>query len=296
MRLRPFVKAEERSDAASATAVDHSAETLELHIRQIPRKPGLPESDQGHRCFLAVLTCHRCAHGRSASGPAPMSAPPGVPTVWMHPHRGRGAPTGGKRHGTAHRDSELNRVPTPPTATSSTAPPRHRLTPCRGGMPGDCGDARGYRGRFGLQPRPVDRRDHRLDDRTADGDHLVVARADGSHRHSLTNVIPGEGDIDAQISPDGRWVMYEHDTPQTSTVRLVRPDGSGNHAVDIPCIDPCAGIGGGPTWLTNRRIAFVVLAGPFDNGVAASAVFWTARVDGSDLRRFSEPGIEGRFE
>src|SRR5690242_13055348 len=47
-------------------------------------------------------------------------------------------------------------------------------------------------------------------ERTDAGDHLMIARADGSHARSLTPVIPDEGDIDAQVSPDGRWILYEH--------------------------------------------------------------------------------------
>jgi Tol biopolymer transport system component len=134
-------------------------------------------------------------------------------------------------------------------------------------------------------------------DRTDAGDHLMIARADGSHRRSLTPVTPDEGDIDAQVSPDGRWVMYEHDNPQTSTLRLVHPDGTGAHDIPLPCTDPCIGISGGPTWLTNHRIAYVVVNGPIGaDGNAASVAVFTARPDGSDVRRFSPKADEGRFE
>jgi Tol biopolymer transport system component len=90
--------------------------------------------------------------------------------------------------------------------------------------------------------------------------------------------------------------MYEHDTPQTSTVRLVRPDGSGAHDIPLPCSDPCSGISGGPSWLTNHRIAYVVVVnGPIDAaGNAASVAVFTARPDGSDARRFSRRD-EARF-
>lgn len=134
-------------------------------------------------------------------------------------------------------------------------------------------------------------------DRTDTGDHLMIARADGSHHRSLTPVTPDEGDIDAQVSPDGRWVMFEHDTPQPSTVRLVHPDGTGAHDIPLPCTGACIGISGGPTWLTNHRIAYVVVNGPVDdNGIAASVAVFTARPDGSDVRRFSPAADEGRFE
>lgn len=134
-------------------------------------------------------------------------------------------------------------------------------------------------------------------DRTNAGDHLMIARADGTHRRSLTPVTPDEGDIDAQVSPDGRWVMFEHDNPQTFTVRLIHPDGTGAHDIPLPCTSPCIGISGGPTWLTNHRIAYVVVNGPISaDGTAASVAVFTARPDGSDVRRFSPKADEGRFE
>ncbi len=134
--------------------------------------------------------------------------------------------------------------------------------------------------------------------RTDDGsEHLLVARADGSHQRSLTAAVPDGSDIDAQISPDGSWVAYEHATPDTSTIHLVRPDATHDHGVDLGCVDPCIGVGS-PTWLSNSRIAFSLVKGPIDpqTGNAASVVLWSARLDGSDVRRLSQPGIEGIFE
>jgi Tol biopolymer transport system component len=92
-------------------------------------------------------------------------------------------------------------------------------------------------------------------------------------------------------------VMFEHDTPQTSTVRLVRPDGSGAHDIPLPCNNPCIGLGGGPSWLTNHRISYVVVNGPIDAaGNAASVAIFTARPDGSDVQMFTPRAAEGRFE
>jgi len=132
-------------------------------------------------------------------------------------------------------------------------------------------------------------------DRTDAGDHLMIARADGSHARSLTPVITGEGDIDAQVSPDGRWVVYEHDAGDGAAIRLVRTDGGDDHLVDVGCVDPCAAVLT-PTWLSNDRLAFTLVKGPFDTGSAVSAVLWTARLDGSRVTRLSEPGIDGTFE
>ncbi len=128
-------------------------------------------------------------------------------------------------------------------------------------------------------------------------EHLMVARADGSHQRVLTAALPDAVDVDAQISPDGAWVAYERDTPDTASVRLVRPNGRQDHTVDVGCSDPCvAAIG--PTWLTNTRLSFALVKAPFGppNDSAASAVLWTARRDGTNVRRLSHPGIDGAYE
>ena len=46
------------------------------------------------------------------------------------------------------------------------------------------------------------------------------------------------------------------------------------------------------------RINFTRVMGPFDlvNDSARSAVLWTATLDGTDLQRLSEPGIDGVYE
>ena len=135
--------------------------------------------------------------------------------------------------------------------------------------------------------------DHRNDSGV---DHLVIARADGSHQRVVTPAIPDSGDIDAQFSPSGAWVAYEHDAPDSETIHLVRPDGTGDHVLDVGCVDPCAGTDA-PTWLSDDRIAYLRVVGPFDsNGNAASAVLYTARLDGTHGRRLSEPGIDGLYE
>ena len=76
---------------------------------------------------------------------------------------------------------------------------------------------------------------------TADGtsQHLMIARADGSHQRELTPAIPDGFDIDAQVSPNGRWIAYEHEAPSGDTVRLVRPSGARDHLLDVGCVDPC---------------------------------------------------------
>jgi Tol biopolymer transport system component len=134
--------------------------------------------------------------------------------------------------------------------------------------------------------------------RADDGsEHLMIARADGSHGRALTASIPDEFDIDAQISPDGKWIAYEHDTAESAAIHLVRPNGSNDHVVDVGCVDPCVAAAS-PTWLSDHRLAFSLIAGPFDDttGNAASAVLWSARIDGTGVRRLSEAGIDGIYE
>ncbi len=128
-------------------------------------------------------------------------------------------------------------------------------------------------------------------------EHLMVAHADGSHQRVLTPELADTGDVDAQISPDGLWVAYEHDNADSGSVRLVRPDGRQDHEVDVGCSDPCvAAIG--PTWLTGARVSFALVDAPFGppNDSAASAVLWTSRRDGTHVRRLSRPGIDGVYE
>jgi WD40-like Beta Propeller Repeat len=134
---------------------------------------------------------------------------------------------------------------------------------------------------------------HRADD---GNEQLFIARADGSHQRALTPALPDSSDIDAQVSPGGGWIAYEHDSPGSEAIHLVKPDGTGDHALDVGCVDPCFG-SDGPTWLSNHRIAFLRVVGPFDGvGNAASAVLYSIRTDGSHLRRLSEPGIDGVYE
>ena len=136
--------------------------------------------------------------------------------------------------------------------------------------------------------------------RTGDGpEHLLIARADGSHQRALTPAIPDRKDIDAQISPGGDWVAYEHVNlamPSTETIHLVRPNGENDHVLDVGCVDPCVAVDA-PTWLSDRQIGFLKVIGPInDQGNATSAVLWTVRLDGSHPRRLSEPGIDGVYE
>ena len=128
---------------------------------------------------------------------------------------------------------------------------------------------------------------------------LVSSRPDGTDLRVVSHPGAHEFDIDAQISPDGRRVVFERqklDDP--ARVFIVGADGRGEHEVDLGCVDPCINVGT-PSWTPDgRRIAFNLGLGPLDpnTGFLASDVMYTARPDGSDIRRLSPPGIEGKFE
>jgi hypothetical protein len=128
-------------------------------------------------------------------------------------------------------------------------------------------------------------------------ERLMIARPGGRHVRRLTDAEPDTSDIDAQVSPDGRWVAYQADLPESASIHLVHPNGRGDRVLDIGCVDPCV-VAGAPTFLSNRRLAFTLIKGPFDEetGAPASGALWSARIDGTRMRRLSEPGIDGRFE
>ena len=127
-------------------------------------------------------------------------------------------------------------------------------------------------------------------------EHLMIARADGSHPRALTEPAPDQVDLDAQVSPNGEWVAYMREAGDTDKLRLVRTDGSADHEVTVNCpVDWCAF--DSPTWLSDRRLAFQFVKGPIGaDENAASAVLWTIRTDGTGLRRLSPSGIDGTYE
>jgi Tol biopolymer transport system component len=129
---------------------------------------------------------------------------------------------------------------------------------------------------------------------------IVSARPDGSGLRALTHPGPLTADINAVISPDGSQVVFERDPLRSgpSVIGMVSATGRGEHIVPLPCASPCAGVAN-PSWTPDgRRIVFTRVIGPFDGpgGAARSAVLYTARPDGSGMRRLSPPGIDGVYE
>ncbi len=128
--------------------------------------------------------------------------------------------------------------------------------------------------------------------------HLVSAAPDGSRLRDVTNGVPGYADADPIFSPDGRKVVFMRtcfeDCP--SSIGVVGARGGPIKWLDLGCVDPCF-TDDSPSWTPDgRRIVFTRVIGPFDSGAAVSAVLWTAKLDGSDLRRLSQPGIDGVYE
>jgi Tol biopolymer transport system component len=127
---------------------------------------------------------------------------------------------------------------------------------------------------------------------------IMVADPDGSHVRQLTRLKPDVFDFDPVISPDGRHIVFERDRPSTVEVVIIDARNGRERVVDLGCVDPCAA-DVLPSWTADgARIVFERVVGPFDgvNGAARSAVLYTANLDGSDVRRLSEPGIDGAYE
>jgi len=132
--------------------------------------------------------------------------------------------------------------------------------------------------------------------RAADGrESLVIAHADGTGQRALTHAGKGEYHLDAQFSPNGRWIAYEAGDENGFEVRLVRRNGTHDHRLPVGCKDPCIGIGT-PTWISNKRLFFVKVKGPIVDDTAAEALEWSVDIDGSDPFRMSDQRDAGRYE
>jgi Tol biopolymer transport system component len=118
---------------------------------------------------------------------------------------------------------------------------------------------------------------------------LVPARPDGSGLRTLTHPTAKQFDINADVSPDGSRVLFERDLPSSSVLCMVGASGRGEHIVAVPCAGQCNGPQD-PGWTADgRRIVFTLVIGPFNlvNNSAHSAVLYTARPDGTDVRQLT---------
>jgi TolB protein len=126
---------------------------------------------------------------------------------------------------------------------------------------------------------------------------IVIGGPNGKHVRALTHPASGVVDVDAQISPNGRKVLYEQDSPDGSArIGLVNSDGSRDHLLSLGCGHQCLGDLTPAFTPDGRHLIWTRVLGPVKNGNAASAVLWKAALDGSHRQRFSQPGIDGTFE
>jgi Tol biopolymer transport system component len=127
---------------------------------------------------------------------------------------------------------------------------------------------------------------------------IVSANPGGSGFRVLTHPEEGSQDIDPKVSPNGRGIVFERDTPDGSLIGFVGSDGSGERIIDTHCVAPCED-DIEPTWTPDgRHIAFTRVVGPFTGPgeSAVSAVLWTTDLGGRHLRRLSPQGIDGVYE
>lgn len=129
------------------------------------------------------------------------------------------------------------------------------------------------------------------------GVHLMTARADGTEPRELTTPTPDVADVDADISPDGSLVVFDRERGDTVDIMVIGIDGSGERVLDFGCESPCFD-DVVPTWGPDgTEIYFTRVVGPFDvEGAAASAVLWSANLDGTDIHRVSPEGLAHRYE
>jgi len=127
----------------------------------------------------------------------------------------------------------------------------------------------------------------------------IVARDGQGPAAPLTHPQPGEVDIDPAVSPDGSWVAFERDFSDGSAdIGLVRSDGTDEHLLPSLCEDPCAAALA-PRWTPDgSHLVYTEVDGPFDGpgGSAASAVLMRTDLEGQQVERFSQDGIDGVFE
>jgi Tol biopolymer transport system component len=127
---------------------------------------------------------------------------------------------------------------------------------------------------------------------------IVSANPDGSRLRVLSHGPVNQQDIDPAPSRSGGRIAFERDIDDGAVIMLMNADGSRQRTVDLGCVDPCAD-DLTPNWTPDgEHLTFTRVVGPFDQpgGSARSAVLWTANLDGSHIRRLSQPGIDGVYE
>jgi len=129
-----------------------------------------------------------------------------------------------------------------------------------------------------------------------DADHttgaLFVVDPDGSHPTQIT--FPGAGNLDTNQnwSPDGKQIVYEHDTADgSSSLWIVDALGGNPHQIlACPGADNpnCVAVTN-PSWSPDGQwIAFEMVSGPFDaTGNPADDTIWAVHPTGLGLRQIT---------
>ena len=119
--------------------------------------------------------------------------------------------------------------------------------------------------------------------RAADGsESLLIANADGSDQRALTHAGKGEVHIDAQFSPNGKWIAYDGAaTRAPARSGSCVPTAAMTTGCPCGCKDPCLGLGT-PTWISKKRLVFVKVKGPIverhrERGLAVDGARSTGR-------------------
>jgi Tol biopolymer transport system component len=111
---------------------------------------------------------------------------------------------------------------------------------------------------------------------------IWIMRADGTNKQAITPYKEGSSeavDFDPSVSPDGGQVAYTAfgQNGITAQVRIVRLDGSGNHAVSPPVLEA-----GHPDWSPDgRRITFT------SNRPGIHSNIYTMEADGTDITKLT---------
>lgn len=128
---------------------------------------------------------------------------------------------------------------------------------------------------------------------------IMIGDPSGSWSREVTHSTDGVFDIDAELSPDGRHILFERQYPDDrSRVVLVDAGGRAERVLDLGCVGECVG-DSAPSWTPDgKHVVWTRIVGPFDqpNDSARSAVLWTSDLRGRHIRRLSPPGIDGAFE
>ena len=129
---------------------------------------------------------------------------------------------------------------------------------------------------------------------------IVSALPNGRGDQTVTHPPNEFQDYDVQVSPDGTEVLWERDAYEDVDFRLMRADADGTNPqqLDFGCADPCVADVSGIWGPNGDRVFFTRVVGPFDGpgGSAASAVLYSGELDGDDVQRESETGIDGTYE